>query len=589
MNWDAWFTLMIMAMCFLGLSLNRFSPDIIMVGGLTLLLVSGILTPAEALSGLSNEGMVTVGVLYVVVSGLRETGGIEWIVHVLLGKPRSLRHAQSKLMVPVVALSAFLNNTPVVALFIPAVQDWAKRHRLPLSKLMIPLSFASIAGGTCTLIGTSTNLVVNGLLVSETDIGGLSMFEIGWIGLPVVIVVLLFILLFGNRLLPERSRMTRQFSQVREYTVEMIVDPTSPLVGKTIEDVGLRHLPELYLIEIARNGRIVPAVSPLERLRGNDRLVFAGIVESIIDLQKIQGLTPATDQVFKLDSTPQERCLTEAVVSNTCPVVGRSVREGRFRTLYNAAIIAVARNGERIRRKVGDIVLRPGDTLLLVSHPSFMAQHRNSRDFYLMSRIDKTWQLRHERAVVAVLIMAAMVTVAALGWLSMLEAAMMAAGLMVITRCTSSRIARREVNWQVLVVIAASFGIGTALQKTGAALAISESLIALAGNAPWAALGFVFLATALFSAIATNNAAAVLMFPIALATAQSLGVDFLPFAITIMVAASTSFATPIGYQTNLMVYGAGGYRFMDYMRIGLPLTLLVGVVTVIIVPMVWVF
>jgi di/tricarboxylate transporter len=415
------------------------------------------------------------------------------------------------------------------------------------------------------------------------------MFEIGWIGLPVVVVVLVFILVFGNRLLPERSRMTAQFSQVREYTVEMIVDPASQLVGKTIEDVGLRHLPELYLIEIGRNGRVIPAVSPRERLRGNDRLVFAGIVESIIDLQKIQGLMPATDQVFKLDSAPQERCLTEAVVSNTCPVVGRSIREGRFRTLYNAAVIAVARNGSRIRKKVGDIVLRPGDTLLLVSRPSFVAQHRNSRDFYLVSRVDKTWQVRHERAIVAVIIMTAMVIVAALGWLSMLEAAMLAAGLMVITRCTSGRIARREVNWQVLVVIAASFGIGAALQKTGAALTISESLIALAGNAPWAALGFVFLTTALFSALATNNAAAVLMFPIALATSKSLGVDVLPFAITIMVAASTSFATPIGYQTNLMVYGAGGYRFMDYMRIGLPLTLLVGVVTVIIVPMVWVF
>jgi di/tricarboxylate transporter len=240
-------------------------------------------------------------------------------------------------------------------------------------------------------------------------------------------------------------------------------------------------------------------------------------------------------------------------------------------------------------KKIDTIVLRPGDTLLMIAHPSFVAQQRNSRDFYLVSHLEGNRPVRHERALVAVAIMGAMVLVAALGWLSMLKATMLAAGVMLITRCTTGRIARREINWQVLVVIAASFGIGTALHKTGAALGISQSLIALAGGVPWAALGFVFLTTALFSAMATNNAAAVVMFPIAMATAESLGVNFLPFVLTIMVAASASFATPIGYQTNLMVYGAGGYRFMDYMRIGLPLTFLVGVVTIIIVPIIWSF
>ncbi|MEN8129729.1 MAG: SLC13 family permease [Pseudomonadota bacterium] len=542
MTWEAWFTLIVLGMCFFGLALNRFAPDIIMIGGLTLLLVCGILSPQEALAGLANEGMVTVGVLYVVVSGLKETGGIAWIVHSLLGKPKSLTQAQAKLMTPVAALSAFLNNTPVVALFIPAVQDWAKKHRLPVSKLMMPLSFISIAGGTCTLIGTSTNLVVNGLLIAKTDTGGLSMFEIAWIGLPVVMIVMLYIVFASKWLLPERSKIITQFSQVREYTVEMIVEPDTPIVGQTIEEVGLRHLPGLYLIEIDRNDRLIPAVSPTVRLQGNDRLVFAGIVDSIIDLQKIKGLKPATDQVFKLDSTTQTRYLTEAVVSNICPVVGKSIREGRFRTLYNAAVIAVARNGGHIKKKIGDIILRPGDTLLLIAHPSFIAQQRNSRDFYLVSRLEENRPVRHERAMVAVSIMVAMVLIVALDGLSMLKAAMLAAGLMIITRCTTGRIARREVNWQVLVVIAASFGIGIALQNTGAALSISQSLIALAGGSPWAALGFVFISTALFSAMATNNAAAVVMFPIAMATAQSLDVSFLPFVLTVMVAASASFA-----------------------------------------------
>jgi di/tricarboxylate transporter len=578
-----------MAICFFGLALNRFAPDIIMVGGLTLLLVCGTLTPAEALAGLANEGMVTVGVLYVVVSGLKETGGIAWIVNSLLGKPKSLSHAQTKLMTPVAALSAFLNNTPIVALFIPAVKEWAKQNRLSVSKLMIPLSFASIAGGTCTLIGTSTNLVVNGMLISETDHNGLGMFEIGWVGLPVVMIVLLYIVFSSRWLLPERSQIISEFSGGREYTVEMIVESNGPLVGQTLEQAGLRQLPGLYLLEIERKGRFIATTLPSIKLSDNDRLVFAGVVASIVDLQKIQGLKPATDQIFKLNTRPDEHCLIEAAVSNTCPVVGKSIRTGRFRTIYNAAVIAIARNGERILKKIDTIVLRPGDTLLMIAHPSFVAQQRNSRDFYLVSHLEKNRPVRHERALVAVAIMAVMVLVVTLGWLSMLKATMLAAGVMLITRCTTGRIARREINWQVLVVIAASFGIGTALHKTGAALGISQSLIALAGGAPWAALGFVFLTTALFSAMATNNAAAVIMFPIAIATAESLGVSFLPFVLTIMVAASASFATPIGYQTNLMVYGAGRYRFIDYMRIGLPLTLLVGAVTIIIVPIVWLF
>jgi len=589
MGWEAWFVVVVVVTCFGVLTTNRVAPDIVMVGGLTLLLVTGILTPQEALSGLANEGMVTVGVLYVVVTGMRETGGIEWIVQSVLGRPRSLAGAQLRLMTPVAGLSAFLNNTPVVAMFIPAVQDWARRHRLSVSKLMIPLSYASIAGGLCTLIGTSTNLVVNGLVRSETSIAGFAMFDIAWVGIPVVLVVLGYVTLFSGWLLPERRPVLSQLADPREYTIEMLVEPGSPLVGQSIEGAGLRRLPGAYLVEIDREGQIMPAVQPQERLRGHDRLVFAGIVEAILDLQRIKGLKPATDQVFKLDSRRDDRVLTEAVVSDSCPLVGKTIREGRFRTIYNAAVIAVARNGEQLKKKIGDIVLRPGDTLLLVSHPSFVAQQRNSRDFFLVSRLDDSGPPRHERATLAAAIMVLMVVVVTLGLLSMLQAAMLAAGLMLMTRCTTGSIARGAVDWQVLVVIAASFGIGTALAKTGAAVAIAGGLIAMAGGAAFSALSLVYLATALFSAFATNNAAAVLMFPIALATADSLGASLLPFAITIMVAASASLATPIGYQTNLMVYGAGGYHFSDYVRTGLPLTILIGVVTVVITPLVWPF
>ncbi len=589
MGWEGWFSIAITILCFSTLALTRYSPDIVMVGGLTLLLLAGVLSPEQALSGLANEGMVTVGVLYVVVTGLRETGGISWIVHSVLGRPRSLQHAQIRLMAPVAAISAFLNNTPVVAMFIPAINDWARRNRLSVSKLMIPLSYASIAGGTCTLIGSSTNLVVNGLLIKETGAGGLSMLELAWVGIPVMVVVFIFILVGSKWLLPERVPAISRYDDAREYTIEMLVENGSKLSGKSIEEAGLRQLPGMYLIEIDRQGQIMPAVSSYEVLRDGDRLVFAGVIESVVDLQKTQGLTPASNQIYKLGSSRQDRVLVEAVVSDSCPLAGKSVRKGRFRNVYNAVIIAVARNGKRINQKIGEIVLRPGDTLLLESHHSFAEQQRNSRDFFLVSEVDGANPPQYRKAMLAMIILALMVLAVTTGWLSMLKASLLAAGLMILTRCTTGREARRSVDWQILIVIAASFGLGSALQITGAAESIAVSLVELAGGNKGVSLSLMFAVTALLSAVATNNAAAVIMFPIALTTANNLGVSVLPFVITLMVAASASFATPIGYQTNLMVYGVGGYRFSDYLRIGVPLTVLVGMTTVLLVPQVWNF
>ncbi|MEA1890921.1 MAG: SLC13 family permease [Pseudomonadota bacterium] len=587
MTWDAWFVFVIISLCFGLLATNRFSPDLILMGGVTLFLVSGIISPSQALAGLANEGMVTVAVLYIVVTGIRETGGINWIVQSVLGVPKSLANAQIKVMAPVAVLSAFLNNTPVVAVFIPAIEDWAKRHRISVSKLMLPLSYAAIAGGTCTLIGTSTNLVINGMVITETTNSQFGIFDLAWVGVPVTLVVFAYVLITQSWLLPERRPAVGKYSDVREYTVEMLVEPDSPLVGKSIEQAGLRQLPGLYLIEIERNGTILTAVPPNEILLGDDQLVFVGIVDSVIDLQRIAGLKPATNQVFKLESHIDKRCLTEAVISNTSPLVGKTVREGRFRSIYNAAIIAVARNGEKITQKIGNIKLRAGDTLLLVSNPAFVEQQHNSRDFYLVSGLPDAQPIRHKLAPLALTILFGMVVTVAFGWLSMLKAAMLAAGLMIITRCTTGRIARRAVDWQVLIVIAASFGIASALQNSGAASAIAQWGISIAQGHPLLALTFVFALTAMFSIIATNNAAAVIMFPIALSTSEILGISFLPFAVVIMVAASASFATPIGYQTNLMVFGVGGYHFKDYFYFGAPLTVIVGIVTISIVPWVW--
>jgi len=613
---DAWFTLGVLALIFGMLIWSRVAPDVVLIGGVALLLIKGILSPREALSGLANEGMATVGVLFVVGAGVRQTGGIDWIAQRLLGRPKSTTGAIARLMLPTAGLSAVMNNTPLVAMLIPVVSDWAKQQRVAASKLMIPLSYAAILGGTCTLIGTSTNLVVDGQLKDEAKrqvaaavkggetetaareqfeqrtglkADGLGMFDITWVGLPSTLIGCAFIVLLARWLLPDRRPAISNLDDPRSYTIEMLVEPDSPLVNKSIEEAGLRHLPGVYLAEVDRDGFVLPAVAPEERLRGNDRLVFVGVVESVIDLQKIRGLVPATDQVFKLTAPRATRCLIEAVVSNSCPVAGKTIRDGRFRSIYNAAVIAVARNGERIHKKIGDIVLRPGDTLLLEAHPSFADQQRNSRDFFLVSRLEDSQPPRHDRALLALAILVGMVLAVALTQIGMFTAAMVAAGLMLLSRCCTVSLARRSVDWEVLLAIAASFGISTALEKTGAARLVADNLIGLAAGNPWATLAMVYLVTLIATELITNNAAAALMFPLAIATAGHLEVNAMPFVIAVMMAASAGFATPIGYQTNLMVYGPGGYRFSDYVRIGVPLDLLIGVVTVLLAPLVWKF
>lgn len=584
--------------CFAALMFTRYAPDVILMGGVTFLLVLGVLTPAEALSGFANEGMITVALLFIVAQGLSQTGGASWLAGSLLGRPSTIGLAQLRLMLPVATLSSVVNNTPVVAMMIPAVMDWAKRRQFSVSQLMMPLSYAAIIGGACTLIGTSTNLVVDGMLRTYYQSGEqaaesiyqLGIFELAWVGVPCVIVTMLYVFFASPFLLPKgKSKETMQFGDARQYTVEMLVETGSPLVGQTVEQAGLRSLPGVFLIEIQRSGHLITAVGPAQILHENDRLVFAGNVESVVDLQKMRGIRPADDQIFKLDSERSQRHLVEVVISNSFPQVGKTIKEGRFRSTYGAAIIAVAREGQRIKGRIGDIVIKPGDTLLIEAGRSFERQQRYVRDFLLVRKIDDYSPVSHERMNIALAIFVSMVVVAATGMLSMLEAAMLAAGAMVFTRCTRAEEARRSVDWQVLIVIGASIALGVALEKTGAAQTIAHGFVDLVGQSPNAVLVTLFILTAGFSAMISNVAAAVLLFPVAAAVSTELGISLTPLAITLMIAASASFATPIGYQTNLMVYGPGEYRFVDFLKMGVPLTILVGITTVTLVPLIWPF
>jgi di/tricarboxylate transporter len=601
MSYEAWFSTALSALLVFALALTNWPADMVFVGVLTLLALPffhdekgwhGVLSASEVFDGLGNSSVVTIGVLFVVVAGLRDTGGLISIVERLLGRPKGEREAQIRMMVPVATASAFMNNTPLVAIMIPIIKEWGQKYRISPSKLLMPLSFATILGGVGTLIGTSTNLTVHGLMQKMTpDLYPLGFFEIGKVGLPCAVVGILYLWLFFSKIVPDRTTALQALSDPREYTIEMMVEPGSPMVGRTVEQAGLRHLSGAYLVEIQRDDdEVIQAVGPMERLRSRDRLIFVGIVESVKDLQRIRGLVPATDQVFKLDSPRTQRRLVEAVVSDTSPIVGRSIREGRFRSIYDAAVIAVSRNGERINSKIGDIVLRTGDTLLLEAHPSFVERMANRRDFFLVSQVADSAPVRHDRAWVSVLILLGMVTAATFQWVDVLVAAMTAAGLMLVTRCTSVASARSSIDWSILVVIAASLGLSAALDKTGAADSIAQSLIQFAGGNEWMTLFWIYVITTVFTEVMSNNAAAVLAMTIAVDTAKQLhDASPMPFIAAIMIGASCSFATPIGYQTNMMVYGPGGYRFMDFVRVGLPMNVLMGMVTVSLAPLIWPF
>jgi di/tricarboxylate transporter len=602
MTWEPWATLLLLVLILYALARNLAGADVVMMGAVAIIMTLSLWSdrfpsPAAAARVFGNQGLLTVGFLFVVAAGLTETGALQMLTHRALGRPKSTRAALFRLTAPVMAVSGFINNTPVVAMLMPAVSDWCRRTGLSPSKLLIPLSYAAVLGGVWTLIGTSTNLVLLGLMLdaraTDPSMPLLSMFTLSPIGIPVGLAGMAFIVLFGDRLLPARTGTLSAPEDPREYTLEMQVEPGSAIDGLTIEKAGLRHLPGLYLAAVEREGlRRVP-VPPDEVLRGGDLLTFVGILDSVRDLQRVPGLVPAPKQVSKLGIPRHVRFLAEAVVSSTCPLIGQTIREGRFRSRYEAVVIAVHRNGEQVAQKIGDIVLRPGDTLLLETTRRFLNQHRNSRDFFLVSDVPGSRPLRRERAPVALGVLALTVALLTAGdalGIGTFHAALVGALAMGLFGCVPVDQARRSVDWSTLTAIAGALVVGRTIESSGLASAVAEALIgAVRDFGPFAVLASMYLMTLAFTELVTNNAAVALAFPIAHATAAQLDVNFMPFAIVLAVAASCGFATPFGYQTHLMVYGAGGYRFSDYVRIGVPLDLIIMVVAVTLTPLVFPF
>lgn len=587
MDWQAWLALGLTLGSVVTLIFTRFAPHVVLMGALTILSASGVLTPSEALSGFSNSGLITVAALFVVAAGLHASGGIDLLVNKWLGNPASLRTAMVRLFVPVMPLSGFLNNTPIVATMIPAVNAWARKIDVSPSKLMIPLSYGAILGGTLTLIGTSTNLVVAGQYEALTGEQPFGIFSITAVSVPVVIVGLVFMLLVLPRLLPDRSEK-RPFGNMREFTVEVAVDADGPLVGLTVEQAGLRSLARLYLVEIIRGETVVTAAPSEEKLLGGDRLVFAGETEAITDLLRINGITGSIKRKDDdgLMKDRAERRLVEVVVSQSCSAVGQTVRSSRFHDQYGAVVLASARNGERIEGNLGNIIIKPGDTLLLEARPAFVSRQKYNKDFLVVNDLD-TDAPRHDKALLAWAILLIAVAAAGTGVTSMMNAGLLAAGAMLLTGCLSIGQAEKSLDLTVILTIAASFALGTALQKTGVAALLAETVVALSGGRPWLLLVLTYVAVSALTETITNNAAAVIMVPVVLAIAIAAELNPVPFMYAIMIAGSASFATPLGYQTNLMVYGPGSYRFTDFIKAGLPMNVVVGIATVTVLLIGW--
>jgi di/tricarboxylate transporter len=599
MSADQYITIAILALTFVLLIKSKIPPVAVFVGALTLTITFHLAPLSDSLKGFSNPGMLTVGALLMVAAGMYRTGAITLITEKLIGRPKSLQAAQAKILPSVAVGSAFLNNTPLVAMFIPVIRDLAKISRLPASRLYIPLSFASILGGTCTLIGTSTNLVVAGMVIDFLAKGGpnapplreIAMFDLTWIGLPATLVGIVFMMLTGRFLLPGTKETDSASEITRLFGAEFKVAANAPIIGKSLKDMGYINPLGFQLLALKRNGVDEVEINPQTKLQADDVLVFSAMVEAISDLWETNGLEPIYGTgVHRMVPTRHSHRLVEVVASRRAPGLGRKIKELPLPDVrIQISIIAISRGGKPIDGPMPEVRLEAGDVVVLEVDESFFHENQRKIVFSMVRRLTGARIKRYDRAAYATLITIAMVVVAAMGWMTMLNAALLASGAMILTGCMTFRQAGHSLEFKTLIIIASAIGLEAAVTGTGLSGKIADFLGIIGGDNPYIALTVVFIGCIFMDTMITNVASAVFMFPIAMTMAGNLGVNGMPFAITVMVGASCSFISPMGYQTNLMVYGPGGYKFTDFVKIGIPMSVVVGIITIIIAPMVWSF
>ena len=536
------------------------------------------------LGGFANEQLAIIIMLLLVGEVIRKSTLIDNLFERFFRKTFSYRKFIFKLIFPVSALSAFINNTPLVAIMMPYVHNWGKRNNIAPSKLLIPLSYAAILGGTASLIGTSTNLVVNGMVAEQNlfpSFKTLEIFDFTPVGISMIIIGGLYLVLFSDRLLPDKSDVMESIEKdTREYIVEIKVGSGSQYHNKTIEKARLRNLKGLFLVEIIRGNKTISPVTPQTLIFEEDFLIFAGNTETIADMvQNNKSLQPSQMRMFAKRNKTE---LVEVVVSPNSGLLGKTVKESDFRGRFDAAIIAVHRNGEKIRGKIGDVKLFAGDLLLLIAGEDFKKRTQDSKDFYMLNNIRSIEKMPTLQSLLIVGGLLVSVVLSSLKLVPLFNSLLVFLVILLLTKVASPRELYKSINYNLILLIALSFALGTAMIKTGIAAEVSHVFIELLKPFGIITLFFgIFLITNLLAAIITNIASVAIIFPIGMTLAYQLGVNPKPFALLIAFAGAASFITPIGYQTNLMVYGPGGYNFKDFFRIGLPLTVLFMVVAVV--------
>jgi di/tricarboxylate transporter len=583
MSPNAWITLGVLAVLVVVLARELIPPAIGVLAASIALLLIGVIDADQAFAGFSNEAPIVVGALLIVARAADLAGLFQPAVEWSFGRTGSERRwILPRILFPIAGMSAFLNNTTLVAMTVPSVLETCRRRSLPPSDFLMPISYAAVLGGVITTVGTSTNLTVSGLL-REAEMPPLALFELTPVGLPLALAGCVIVVLLAPRLLPKRRSVTNAATQEvgREFTVSMRVVPQGPVDGNTVEQAGLRHLSGVFLVEIARTDHLIAPVAPTEVLEGGDVLTFVGRVDDVVDLHRIRGLeSAATRQISQLDDV---HAFYEAVVGNN--LVGRTLREADFRARYGGAVLAIHRAGQRLEAKLGEVALRLGDTLLLVADTGFRDRFRDGRDFILIAPLRGVPPFRPRRAWLVAAIGIGFILATGTGRVPILQGALAAAVAVIGTRALTIRQAREALDLNILILIAAAFGLGAAVESSGLGAVIADLLVGLMG--PFGLLGAlaaILIATMALTELMSNNAAAVLLFPVAVATAAVTGTDPRPYVIAVTMGASLSFLTPIGYQTNLMVYGPGGYRFADFTRLGAPIDLAVIVLSLVLIP-----
>lgn len=586
MSLDAWLTLAVILVTLALLVTERVPPSAAMFGAVVVLLLLQVIEPSEALAGFANEAPFTVAALYVIAAAMEATGSTAPLVSIF-GKGTGERKNLLKVTGGATVASAVMANTTVVASFAPVVSSWARRRGLAPSRFLLPLSYASLLGGLITAIGTSTNITVSGLL-QDSGQPALGMFEVTKVGVPIALVGLGLLVLTSPWLLPKRRDIFAEAREdTKEFTVEMVVRGGA-LDGKSIEDAGLRHLKGVFLVQIERGNHVIAPVGPDEVLEDGDRLLFAGDVSMIVDLQTMRGLESAEIHHFDFGDGGLEHRFYEAVIGAESPLSGQTLKGIDFRSRYGSAVVAIHRAGEAIHAKLGEVVLRPGDVLLVLAKPDFQKLWRRRPDFLVIAAVGGTSPVRTNKAWIVYVLLVAFIVVSGFGWLSLLEASLLVVLLLVLLGVMSPSEAGNAVDLNIVVLIAASFGLGNAAAESGLAETLGGGLVsATSFLGSIGVLGGVFLATMLLTNLISNNAAAVLVYPIAIAAANEAGVDERGVAMALLVAASAAFLTPIGYQTNMMVMGMGGYRFTDFSRVGFPLTIATMAVSLALIPVFW--